>query len=143
MTSTVKHPLLVAAVAFLDVCETGQGWEECRRFCTPDATFSSQSETLEDISTLAAYTEWMKGLLTILPDGSYEMKAIGLDEDRKSVSGFGVFQGTHTAEGGPVPPTGKKTKTDYVYVLEFDGDRIHHVTKIWHSGMALKELGWA
>ena len=39
--------------------------------------------------------------------------------------------------------TGKKTTSDYVYVMQFNGDKISHMTKIWHSGMALKELGWA
>jgi hypothetical protein len=43
----------------------------------------------------------------------------------------------------PVPPTGKSTRTDYVYVMQFTGDKISHMTKIWHSGLALKELGWA
>jgi len=27
--------------------------------------------------------------------------------------------------------------------MEFDGDKIRHMTKIWHSGLAMKELGWA
>jgi len=27
--------------------------------------------------------------------------------------------------------------------MQFTGDKIGHMTKIWHSGMALKELGWA
>jgi hypothetical protein len=33
-------------------------------------------------------------------------------------------------------------KTDYVYVMDFDGERIPHMTKIWHAGLAMKELGW-
>ena len=37
----------------------------------------------------------------------------------------------------------QKTTSDYVYVMQFTGDKISHMTKIWHSGMALKELGWA
>jgi len=27
-------------------------------------------------------------------------------------------------------------------VMQFTGDKISHMTKIWHSGMALRELGW-
>jgi hypothetical protein len=27
--------------------------------------------------------------------------------------------------------------------MQFDGDRISHMTKIWHSGLAMKALGWA
>jgi hypothetical protein len=28
-------------------------------------------------------------------------------------------------------------------VMQFDGDKIGHMTKIWNAGMALRELGWA
>jgi hypothetical protein len=33
--------------------------------------------------------------------------------------------------------------TDYVYVMQFDGEKIGHMTKIWNSGLALNALGWA
>jgi hypothetical protein len=26
--------------------------------------------------------------------------------------------------------------------MEFDGDKIKHMTKIWHAGLAMKDLGW-
>jgi len=54
-----------------------------------------------------------------------------------------VFHGTHTGPGGPVPPNGRHTSTDYVYVMQFEGDKISHMTKIWHAGLAMKELGWS
>jgi hypothetical protein len=41
-----------------------------------------------------------------------------------------------------LPPTGKSTVTDYVYVMEFDGDKIRRLTKIWNAPWAMKELGW-
>jgi len=28
-------------------------------------------------------------------------------------------------------------------VMQFEGDKISHMTKIWNAGMALRELGWA
>lgn len=62
---------------------------------------------------------------------------------RRNVSAYAVFRGTHTGHGGPVPPTGKKVASDYVYVMQFDGDKIRHMTKIWHSSLAVKALGWA
>jgi predicted ester cyclase len=68
----------------------------------------------------------MQGLMKILSDGQYELKSFATDEDRKNVSAHGVFLGTHTGQGGPCPPTGKKVKTDYVYVMDFDGDKIRH-----------------
>jgi predicted ester cyclase len=130
------------AMQFFTACEAGKGWDGCRAYCKPDATFSAQAEPLADVRTLQQYTEWMKGLMTILPDGHYELKSFATDAERGNVSAYGVFRGTHRGQGGPVPPTGKAVRTDYVYVMEFDGDKIRHMTKIWHSGLAMKQLGW-
>ena len=54
----------------------------------------------------------------------------------------GINHGVDHRNSRPCEPTGKKTTSDYVYVMQFTGDKISHMTKIWHSGMALKELGW-
>jgi predicted ester cyclase len=134
----------IAAIArkFFDACETGGGWEACKSYCTPNASFSAQAEPLSGVSSLQQYTEWMKGLMTILPDAKYQVKSFATDDDRQNVCAYGVFSGSHTGQGGPCPPTGKKVSTDYVYVMDFEGDKIRHMTKIWHSGLALKELGW-
>lgn len=128
---------------FFDACETGKGWSGCQAYCTPDASFAAQAEPLADIRTLAGYCDWMAGLLTFVPDGSYEIKSFATDAERDSVCAFGVFSGTHTGEGGPCPPTGKSTQSDYVYVMEFAAGKIRHMTKIWNSGWAVHELGWA
>jgi ketosteroid isomerase-like protein len=130
------------AKAFFDACETGKGWEVCSAYCTPDATFAAQAEPLAEVRTLRQYTDWMQGLLTVLTDGHYEVKSFATDAERNNVCAYAVFTGTHLA-GGPCPPTGKTTATDYVYVMQFEGDKIAHMTKIWHSGLALNELGWS
>jgi predicted ester cyclase len=127
---------------FFDACETGKGWDVCKDYCHPGATFSAQADALANISTLADYTEWMKGLLTPIPDGSYEVRSFAVDEDRNNVTVYGIFSGTHTGVGGPMAPTGKSVSADYVYVMEFDGDRIRHMTKIWNDSFSLKQLGW-
>jgi len=77
-----------------------------------------------------------------MPDGNYDVKSFATDAARGNVTAYAVFSGTHTGQGGP-PPTGKKTNTDYVYCMQFDGDKISHMTKIWNAGWAMKELGWA
>jgi hypothetical protein len=130
------------AMKFFEACEEGKGWDVCREYCTADATFSAQAEPLADVHSLEQYTEWMKGLLTFISDSKYEIKSFALDEERKNVCAYAVFSGKHTGEGGPCPPTGKNTETDYVYVMDFDGDKIKHMTKIWHAGLAMKALGW-
>jgi predicted ester cyclase len=131
------------AEAFFNACETGKGWEVCSAYCTPHATFSAQAEPLLNLKTLAQYTDWMKGIVTVLPDARYEVKSFATDSVRNNVAAYGVFYGTHTGPGGPVPPTGRRVSTDYVYVMEFEGGKIAHMTKIWNAVLALKELGWA
>jgi predicted ester cyclase len=130
------------AAKFFDACDTGAGWEACREYCHPDATFSAQAGALAEVATLESYTEWMKGLFGPVPNGSYELRSFAVDEDRGNVSAYAVFSGTHTGEGGPVPPTGKSVAADYVYVMEFEGERIKHMTKIWNDGFTLAQLGW-
>jgi len=130
------------AEQFFEACETGKGWQGCSEYCKPDATFSAQAEPLTAINNLEEYTNWMQGLLTFIPDGHYELKSFATDEQRQNVCAYGIFSGTHTGEGGPCPATGKSLQSDYVYVMEFDGDKISHMTKIWHSWLAMQELGW-
>jgi steroid delta-isomerase-like uncharacterized protein len=143
MATVETGSITETARAFFEALDTGQGWEACRVHCTPDASFAAQAEPLADIHSLADYAEWMKGMMSVLPDGHYELKSFATDAGSQSVVGYAVFHGTHAGEGGPVPPTGKTASTDYVYVMEFEGDKIHRVTKIWNAGWALRQLGWA
>jgi predicted ester cyclase len=135
--------LLDMAEKFFEACETGQGWEVCKHYCNPEATFTGQAESLSGINSLQTYTEWMKGFFTPVPDGHYELRAFAWDEARNKAVAYATFLGTHTGEGGPVPPTGKQAESDYVYVMEFEGGCIRHMTKIWNDGYAMKQLGWA
>ena len=135
--------MLDTARQFFDACETGQGWAGCRPYCHEGATFSAQARALEGVDTLEGYADWMKGLLTPLPDGDYELRSFAADDERSTVLAYAVFRATHSGEGGPLPPTGKRVEADYVYVMQFDGDRIRHMTKIWNDEESLRQLGWA
>ncbi len=128
---------------FFEACEAGKGWEACQAWCQPGASFSCQAGALAEVGTIEAYSEWMKGLLGPIPDGRYELKAFATDEARGAVVAAAVFHGTHSGDGGPVAPTGKSVASDYVYVMEFEGDKIRHLTKTWNDGQALVQLGWA
>lgn len=131
------------AAQFFEACESGRGWAGCAQYCQAGATFSGQVDALAGVTTLQGYTDWMKGMFTPLPDASYEVRSFAVDEDRQNVIAYGVFHGTHTGDGGPVPPTGKSVAADYVYVMDFDGGKIRHLTKIWNDGHSLRQLGWA
>ena len=100
--------ILDPARSFFEACETGKGWDACKAYCHPGASFSSQTGALSDISTLEGYCEWMKNLLTPIPDGHYELKFFASDDADESATAVAVFHGTQTGPGGPVPPTGNE-----------------------------------
>lgn len=130
------------AKAFFHACESGKGWDACRPSCHPDATFSAQADVLRDTDTLKEYTGFMQAQYKAMPDIEYEVTSLAVDEDRGNVCVCAVLSGTHTGEGGPMPPTGKRVESDYAYLMEFREDKIEHVTKIWNAHHAMKQLGW-
>ena len=134
--------ILEPAKLFLEACDTGKGWVGCKKYCHVDSTFSSQTGALADINTLEGYTDWMKNLLTPIPDGHYELKFFAADEERDCVAAFAVFHGTQTGPGGPGEPTGKSIAAEYVYAMQFEDGLIRHVTKIWNDTISLQQLGW-
>jgi hypothetical protein len=72
------------ATQFFEACEAGKGWEACKAYCKPDATFSAQAEPLADVRTLQAYADWMQGLMKMLPDGCYDLKSFATDDQPTS-----------------------------------------------------------
>ena len=132
-----------SAREFFDACETGKGWEVCQQWCHDGATFSVQADPLAEVTTIEGYTEWLKGLLVAVPDGHYHMQSFSEDDGNRKVVVTSVFHGTHTVDAGMGAPTGKTVATDYAYVMDFEGDKIKHMTKIWNDGHALKQFGWA
>jgi predicted ester cyclase len=128
---------------FFEACETGQGWDECAQYCHEQATFACQADALAEVATLEGYANWMRDLLTPVPDGHYELKSFSTDDERSIVTAVAVFKGTQTGPGPVDPPTGRSVAADYVYAMEFDGDRIRHMTKIWNDAHSLRQLGWA
>jgi predicted ester cyclase len=131
------------AEAFFEACETGKGWAVCKAHCTPNASFAAQASPLSDVKTLEQYTDWMKGIMTVFPGARYELRSFATDEARNNVAAYAVFHATHTGQGGPVPPTGRSMSTDYVYIMQFQADKIAHMDKVWNAELALKEIGWA
>ena len=36
----------------------------------------------------------------------------------------------------------RRMVADYVYIIEFEGEGIRHMTKVWNNVVSLKQLGW-
>lgn len=138
-TATMRE----TATAFLQACDGGEGWAACKPYCHEGAAFTVQAPALDGIDTVEAYAEWAASLASPIPDNACEVRALAVDEERDCVLAYCVFRGTHDGDGGPVPPTGKRTESDYVYALHFADGRIDRMTKIWNDGYALGQLGWA
>ena len=45
------------ATKFFDACESLKGWDGCKEFVAPGATFTAQCEPLVDINTVEAYCD--------------------------------------------------------------------------------------
>ena len=58
----------------------GKGWDACKAYCHPNATFTAQAEPLADVKTLQQYTDWMTAMISIMPDGRYELKSFATDD---------------------------------------------------------------
>jgi len=130
---------------FFDLCETGKGWDACKKYCAGDATFRSQADPLKDCKTVEAYTGgFMVGICTVMPGCKYDLLSASWDDERKALTVASIFHGTHSAAApGFPPPTNKTTKSDYVYVLFFNEEgKIREMIKIWNSHYACRELGW-
>ena len=132
------------AKKFFEACEAPAGWEGCQPYVADNATFTAQSEPLAELDTVEAYSEWMMQIGRVtLAGATYDLHSSSYDEGTRTAIFFGTYNGKHTGEGGPVPPTNRETHTHYVYALTMDAnDKVSHLTKIWNAPWAMKELGW-
>lgn len=133
------------ATAFFHACESLQGWEGCAPYVAPGAGFRAQSEPLINIQTVEQYTEWMAGLGSVTLAGChYDLHSSCYDEETRSAIFFATFYGTHVGDGGPVPPTGASTSSDYVYIVTMNlEEKVSEMCKVWNAPWALRELGWS
>ncbi|KAL3926047.1 MAG: hypothetical protein SGARI_005736 [Bacillariaceae sp.] len=132
--------------AFLRAIDTGKGYDAGIEYVKEGgAAFDCQCEALKDMTTVKEYADWLEGLgKGPLPGNTVEVKSIAFDEEQNLVTYVGVFTATHSGEGGPVPPTNKEMKSDYVYLIQMNDDgKVESMKKIWNDGFALKQVGWA
>jgi len=132
------------ASKFFHNCESAKGWDICKGYVADKAKFTSQSEALAGVKDVKTYVDWIYGLSTVtMPGCSYDLHVSAYDKDSNTAIFFSTFNGTHSGDGGPIPPTNKTTHTDYVYALKMnDEGKVESMTKIWNAPWALRELGW-
>ena len=132
------------AKTFFHNCESAKGWDACKDYVVEGAKFSAQSEPLAELTTIKDYVDMWTGLAGIsMKGGSYEIDASAYDEGKNKALIFATYTGTHTGEGGPIPPTNMTTTSQYVYIFEMnDEGKIKGMEKVWNSSWALRELGW-
>ena len=132
------------ATRFFHACEASEGWEACRGYVEPDASFKAQAGPVADFTRAREYVEWMAGVPHWMPDGHFEIHTSAWDEENRAAIIFATYHGRHTGEGAPVPPTDREMSSDYVFVLYMNrDDRVEKMVKIWNAHWALKQLGWA
>lgn len=127
---------------FFKNCESGNGWSSCEPFCLDGATFSSQAGTLAHLTTIKEYAEWMKQLLTPIPDASYDVSFFSGDESGMTVVAVARFNGTHSVDLDNLKATHKKVSADYCFSITLKDGKVSSVNKIWNDHHSLLELGW-
>ncbi|HBO6052665.1 ester cyclase [Pseudomonas aeruginosa] len=135
--------LTETAMSFFEVCESGKGWQECRRYCHENAAFNVQAQSLEHLKSVETYSESIPHLMEILPDAHFELINVATDECRQTVIAYARFFGTHTGISEPIPATGKSLSSDYVFIMKMKDGKVAEVTKVWNDGHAAVQLGWA
>ncbi len=100
------------AERFFVACEDGKGWDVCKEFCHPDATFSAQAPALAEITTVEGYTDWMKGLYTFLTGARYDLKSFGVDEERGNVTALPCSTERTPAKAGPCLPPARAPRAN-------------------------------
>ena len=146
---------LETAKAFFDSCENGNGWEDCKKYCSSDAKFRGQGGVFHPPQapqpnlggSLENYTDWMKLIAKQVMPGCYLTDLVYAYDPSSSTALFSAtFNGKHTEtpEGVPLPPpTQKSVASDYVYKIHLNEDgKIDNLVKIWNSEWAAKEMGW-
>lgn len=132
----------------LAACDGGLGWEECRKFCTEDATFSCQCDTLAGLQTLREYAEFFQLFCKACPGVTWTMHTIQWDRVAHTAVMNSTYHCTHSVSVpglGPEIPTMKSIHTDYCYIVTTDPSRknkVVHINKVWNDQWALRDLGW-
>ena len=133
------------ATKFFHACEGLEGPSGTAPYVAEGASFECQAQALSGIETVQDYAGWLAGLgTTALAGARYKLHSSAWDAESNCALFFSTFIAAHTGDGGPVAPTGKETNSHYVYVIKMnDAGKVAHVTKIWNSSWALRELVWA
>ena len=135
------------AKSFFNAMESGLGWEMCKKYCTPNATFGTQASVAPAIgNSLQNYTEFMVTTHKLMPGLYWTGLVSAYDEETNTALISATLHGKHTntPEGAPMPPpTFKSVESDFVYRMHFNNvGKIDGLIKIWNFELAAKQLGW-
>ena len=82
---------------------------------------------LDGVDSLDIYCDWMTEASAMFDDNvEVEVKAEAYDRDKDIVLIYAEIRGNVII--GPEPMF---MKTDYVYAIHFDGEKISHIAKVW------------
>ena len=119
--------MLKVAESFFWPCDEGKGWDACKEYCHPDATFKTDADTLIHLDRLEDYVEWMKDAHSMLANAKFEIKSIAGDTKRGIVLLYAIIYADNILGEEPQP-----IETDYVYAMTIEDNKIKHITKIWY-----------
>lgn len=95
----------------------------------------------QPIRGLAAWKEFIAGLLTAFPDLHFTIEEQLTDGPRVAIRWHAT--GTHRGPLGPVPPTGRSVSLDGLIIDHLEGGKVAERWEQWDQSCMLQQLGLA
>jgi len=119
------------AHSFVEACESGKGWAACKVWCRQDVKFSCPDARPAWAPTLAQYADLIKSQPYGDAGQKYSVKSVALYDHIFPVFAVVKLCGVWTSQVIPHPPVNAACEADYTYILEYDGNKISHITMVW------------
>jgi hypothetical protein len=115
---------------FVDACETGKGWNACNSLCHAEATFSCNAGKNPYGKTLAAYTDYLKAQLSLGVTCGVSVQHLDVYDTLASTYAVAKVRRAHTQDCNSAPSTNSQNEFNYSLILEFEREKIRHVSRI-------------
>lgn len=116
-----------------------QQWDEMDKYFAADFKRYSQATPDIEINSLEEMKVFVKEWYVAFPDARMDLKMITAENDLVAV--WGTFVGTHQAQMGPFPPTGKQIVSETFAFFRLEDGLIKESWVTWDNLAIFVQLG--
>jgi steroid delta-isomerase-like uncharacterized protein len=116
-----------------------QKWDELDKYIAADYHRYSQATPDIEITSLDEMKKFVKEWYTSFPDARMETRMIAAEDSLVAI--WVTFVGTHEAQMGPFPPTGKRVDSETFGFFRLEDGLIKESWATWDNVALLNQLG--